>query len=73
MAATAQTKTTKAGTLYLDAYDKAVASFADAQRKLAETVEAGPAPWLGEVLVAQAELTRETASGVSSFYRQLLK
>jgi len=60
----------KAGTLYLDSYEKAVDRAVDFELKVAE---ATPQEWLKGLLETQARLTRELTSSYTSTARSLLK
>lgn len=63
----------KAGHSYLDAYERSLEAIADSQSKLAKSTENSPAEFIGALLSAQAEFTRESAKTVTSYYRDLLK
>ena len=63
----------KAGHSYLDAYERSLEAIADSQANLAKKTENGPAEFIGALLSAQAEFTRESAKTVTRYYRDLLK
>ena len=62
-----------AGLAYLDAYERALGSISDYQRKLASAAEGGRADWLAALLKAQADYTRAMAESVSAYVRQSLR
>jgi hypothetical protein len=60
----------KAGTLYLDSYEKAVDRAVELEVKLAGLTHQ---EWLKNVLEAQADITREITSSYTTAARSLLK
>jgi hypothetical protein len=60
----------KAGTAYLDAYEKNLRSVADYESKVAE---ATPVDWMASLLNAQADFVREVAKATTASGRDLLK
>jgi hypothetical protein len=60
----------KAGTVYLDAYEKSLSSIADFQDRVAD---ASQIEWVSAVANAQANFTREIAKSYSAAGRDLLK
>jgi hypothetical protein len=60
----------KAGTAYLDAYEKALKSIADYQQSVAKQTDVD---WVSTVVDAQARFTRELTSLYVSTGRELLK
>jgi hypothetical protein len=59
-----------AGEAYLDAYERSLKTIAAYQDRMASAAEGSRADWLGTLLKAQAELTREIGESVSAFLRQ---
>ncbi len=60
----------KAGTAYLDAYEKNLRSVADYETKVAEST---PVDWMASLLNAQANFVREVAKATTASGRDLLK
>jgi hypothetical protein len=60
----------RAGTVYLDAYEKAMKSIADYQPKVAESTGV---EWVSTIADAQARFTRNLAELYASTGRELLK
>jgi hypothetical protein len=60
----------KAGTTYLDLYEKTLNSIADYQEKVGEQSQVD---WVTTIANTQAEFTRELASAYSSAARSLIK
>ena len=60
----------KAGTAYLDAYEKALKSIADYQQSVARQTDVD---WVSTVVDAQARFTRELTSLYVNTGRELLK
>jgi hypothetical protein len=60
----------KAGTTYLDLYEKTLNSIADYQDKVGEQSQV---EWVTTIANTQAEFTRELASAYSSAARSLIK
>jgi hypothetical protein len=60
----------KAGTLYLDSYEKAVDRTTELQLKLAGLTQQ---EWLKSLIEAQVDVTRELASSYTTTARSLLK
>jgi hypothetical protein len=60
----------KAGTLYLDSYEKAVDRTINFERSLADATQQ---EWLKGLIDTQAELTKELTSSYTSAARALLK
>jgi hypothetical protein len=60
----------KAGTAYLDAYEKALKSIADYQESVAKQTDVD---WISTVVNAQARFTRELTSLYVNTGRELLK
>jgi hypothetical protein len=60
----------KAGTLYLDSYEKAVDRAVELELKLAGLTQQG---WLKSVIEARADITREFTSSYATAARSLLK
>jgi hypothetical protein len=60
----------KAGTAYLDAYEKALKSIADYQQSVAKQTDVD---WVSTVVDAQARFTRELTSLYVNTGRELLK
>jgi hypothetical protein len=60
----------KAGTAYLDAYEKALKSIADYQESVAKQTDVD---WISTVVDAQARFTREVTSLYVNTGRELLK
>ena len=62
--------TKRAGTSYVDAYEKSLVSVADHQQSLAEQTSV---EWVSTIVDAQARLTREVAKAQATAARELLK
>ncbi len=62
--------TRKAGTSYLDNYEKTLQSIADYQDKIAESSQVD---WITTIVTAQANFTRELAKAYADAGRELLK
>jgi hypothetical protein len=60
----------KAGTVYLDAYEKALQSIADYQEQVARQTDV---EWVSTIVDAQARFTRELTNLYVSTGRELLK
>jgi hypothetical protein len=60
----------KAGTLYLDSYEKAVERAIDFERSLADSTQQ---EWLKGLIDTQADVARELTSSYTSAARALLK
>jgi hypothetical protein len=60
----------KAGTVYLDAYEKAVDRAIELERELAGTTQQ---EWLKNLLETQADLARDATDSYTSAARSLLK
>ncbi len=60
----------RAGTVYLDLYEKTLGSIADYEDRLADSSQV---EWIATVASAQASLTRDVAGAYSSAARSLLK
>jgi hypothetical protein len=60
----------RAGTTYLDGYEKTLRGIADYEEKVAESSQV---EWLSTLLNAQAVFTREIAKATTASARQLLK
>ncbi len=60
----------KAGSSYLDAYERTLKTIADYQAKMAE---ATPIDWVQNVIEAQATFTREIGNLYASTAREFLK
>lgn len=60
----------KAGTLYLDSYEKFVDRAVDMELKIAEVT---PQEWLKGLIETQAKITRDLSSSYTSTARSLLK
>jgi DNA-binding ferritin-like protein len=60
----------KAGSTYLDAYEKSLKSLAEYEEKLAE---ATPVEWLSTVLNAQADFVRDVTRATAQTAREYIK
>jgi hypothetical protein len=60
----------KAGTAYIDAYEKGLRSVADYEEKLAE---ATPVEWVSTALSAQAGFVRDVSRATTTSAREFLK
>jgi hypothetical protein len=60
----------QAGTLYLDAYEKAIEQTIELQLKVASMTQQ---EWLKNLIEKQADVTREVASSYTNTARSLLK
>ena len=62
-----------AGRAYLEAYERALGSLSDYQRRMASAAEGGRTDWLAALLNAQADFTRDTAEAVSAYVRKSMR
>jgi molecular chaperone GrpE (heat shock protein) len=62
-----------AGLAYLDAYERALATMSDYQRRMASAAEGGRTDWLATLLKAQADFMRDTGETVSAYVRKSLR